>query len=105
MSSTMTRIIFRSAASIAGIVLCIGCTSTPTASQQYAAFGYMSPGPSANAEVIGVYENKMDCNEAAEGWMSRQVAGNPVYAECDEWDGVDPPRVDQSGLLIVPGTR
>ena len=53
--------------------------------------------------VIGVFEDRMNCNAAAEGWMSRQVAGNPVYAECEEWDGVDPPRTDASGLLIRPG--
>ena len=100
--STVTRYFYRSAASMAGIALCAGCATAP-ASQQYAAFGYMSPGPNGNAEVIGVYEDRMDCNAAAEGWMSRQVAGNPVYAECEEWDGVDPPRTDASGLLIRPG--
>lgn len=101
--SIMTHDFYRNAASIAGIVFCVGCASAPATPQQYAAFGYMSPGPNGNAEVIGVFETRTDCDAAAEGWMSRQVAGNPVYAECAEWDGVDPPRTDASGLLIVPG--
>ena len=101
--SIVARHLCRSAASVAGIFFCVSCVSAPAPSQQYAAFGYMSPGPTGNAEVIGVFENQTDCNTAAERWMSRQVAGNPVFAECNEWDGVDPPRTDSSGLLIRPG--
>lgn len=57
-----------------------GCVSTP--SQQWAAHGFLSPGATGDSELIGVFEKKMECEAAAEGWMSRQVVGNPVSAEC-----------------------
>ena len=40
------------------------------------------PGPSGEPEIIGVYDKEADCIAAGEAWMSRQVVGNPVYADC-----------------------
>lgn len=78
--STLKRCSSCVAAKVAGLLLCIGCTTTPN--QQWAAHGFLSPAPTGNSELIGVFENKTDCNAAAESWMSRQVVGNTVFAEC-----------------------
>ncbi|MEM8937347.1 MAG: hypothetical protein AAGC77_13165 [Pseudomonadota bacterium] len=48
----------------------------------WSAYGFMGPAPTGDAELIGTYFGKKACDAAAEEWMSTQVAGNPVYAEC-----------------------
>ncbi len=78
--SILKRYFSCAAAILAGTGLCISCATDPN--QQWAAHGYLSPAPTNNSEFIGVFENKIECNAAAEGWMSRQVVGNPVFAEC-----------------------
>lgn len=50
--------------------------------EQYAAHGYLTPGPTGESELIGVYESVSECRDAADAWASRQVVGNPVYADC-----------------------
>ena len=49
---------------------------------EWTAQGYLTPGPTGEPEIIGVYDNEADCVAAGEAWMSRQVVGNPVYADC-----------------------
>ena len=59
------------------------CASTEgVAVEEYAAYGYLSPAPTTKPELIGVFETVKECETAADGWASRQVVGNPVYAEC-----------------------
>lgn len=60
-------------------VLLISCAESPV---QYAAYGHLTPGPSPEPKLIGVYMTRSACNAAATDWMSRQVVGNPIYAEC-----------------------
>lgn len=60
-----------------------GCQSAFFAKdEEWAAHGFMGPVAVGNSELIGVYDKREDCARAAEDWMSRQVAGNPVFADC-----------------------
>lgn len=60
-----------------------GCQSALFAGgEEWAAHGFMGPAPVGESELIGVYDNPKDCDEAAKAWTERQVAGNPVSAEC-----------------------
>lgn len=49
---------------------------------EWTAQGWLTPGPSGEPEIIGVYASEAECRAAAQGWMSRQVVGNPVMADC-----------------------
>lgn len=49
---------------------------------QWAANGWLTPGPTSEPEVIGLYADKSECEKAVADWMSRQVVGNPVYGDC-----------------------
>ncbi len=54
----------------------------------WTAYGYLSPGANSEPEIIGEFDDLDACKEAADGWTSRQVVGNPVFAEClpvDRW--------------------
>lgn len=72
--------LFRSAISIAVLIAATACASASHV--EYAAYGYLTPGPSSEPELIGVFDTREACEAAGEAWMSRQVVGNPVYAEC-----------------------
>lgn len=63
-------------------IAALGACSTDSGSNEYAAYGYLSPGPDGEGELIGVFPTRDECETAADGWASRQVVGNPVYAEC-----------------------
>ncbi len=52
------------------------------ADEQWAAHGYLTPGPTSEPDIIGIYDTKSACNDAVEAWMSQQVVGNPVSGEC-----------------------
>lgn len=78
-ASSITRNIFRSAA-IFIVFVCSACASL--GKPQWAAHGYLTPGPTSNPEIIGLYDNERDCRAAADAWMGRQVVGNPIFAEC-----------------------
>ncbi len=58
------------------------CATQQRAVHEWTAQGYLSPGPAGEPEIIGVYDNEADCIAAGDAWMSRQVVGNPVYADC-----------------------
>ena len=49
---------------------------------EWTAFGYLTPTPTSEPRVIGVFKFKRDCLRSADAWMARQVVGNPVFAEC-----------------------
>jgi hypothetical protein len=68
----------------AGLALaaCATTQSGVAADEQWAAHGYLTPGPTSEPEIIGVYDSEGDCRAAVEGWMSRQVVGNPVSGDC-----------------------
>lgn len=72
--------LFRNAASMAGFVILSACASVSY--QEYAAYGYLTPGPTGEPELIGVFDSIGECEAAGEGWASRQVVGNPVFTEC-----------------------
>ncbi len=57
-------------------------TQTNANGSEFAAYGYLSPSPTSEGELIGVYSSRAECDKAGDGWMSRQVVGNPVRAEC-----------------------
>ena len=48
---------------------------------EWTAYGFIRPGDD-NPEMIGMYADRADCDEAVANWMSRQVVGNPVSGEC-----------------------
>ena len=72
------RNLFRTAIFSCAGVLVHACAAYP----QYAAHGYLSPGPTGEPELIGIYDSMGACQAAADAWASRQVVGNPVYSEC-----------------------
>jgi len=60
-----------------------GCAGVPAEpGENWAAHGFMAPGPFGESEIIGLYARRADCDRAARNWTERQVAGNPVFAEC-----------------------
>ena len=71
-------------AAIMGFAIIMGACASITAdeSEQWAANGYLTPGPTSNPELIGIFDNEGECRAAADAWMSRQVVGNPIFAEC-----------------------
>jgi len=74
---------FRVAAFITMMSIAAACSSLSKNSyQQWAAHGYLTPGPTSEPELIGVFDDLGECKAAADGWASRQVVGNPVFAEC-----------------------
>ncbi|MEM8772737.1 MAG: hypothetical protein AAGD92_13910 [Pseudomonadota bacterium] len=58
------------------------CATTSVASSEHAGYGFLSPDPDREPVLIGVYQSKKECSAAVQAWMSRQVVGNPVRAEC-----------------------
>ncbi|MCA8887904.1 MAG: hypothetical protein KDA46_03675 [Parvularculaceae bacterium] len=78
---TLRRLI--GAGAIAALLAACASTGGPVpANEQWAAHGYLTPGPTSEPEIIGVYDTERDCNDAVEAWMSQQVVGNPVSGEC-----------------------
>ncbi len=71
---------------VAAIALITGaasaCATQHGVVHEWTAQGYLTPGPTGEPEIIGIYDNEADCVAAGEAWMSRQVVGNPIYADC-----------------------
>ncbi|GAB4518410.1 MAG: hypothetical protein Kow00133_03460 [Amphiplicatus sp.] len=59
-----------------------GPERAPSPEPQWAANGWLTPGPTGEPEIIGLYVTRKQCEAAVEDWLSRQVVGNPVYGEC-----------------------
>jgi len=75
------RFAMRSA--LAAVGLLAGCAGVPAEpGENWAAHGFMAPGPVGESEIIGLYVDRGECERAARDWTERQVAGNPVFAEC-----------------------
>ena len=76
------------AAAIMLIVLATGCESVKSEpgedwrSEDWAAHGFMAPEPVGESEIIGLYADRRACERAAREWTERQVAGQPVFADC-----------------------
>lgn len=62
------------------LAACASVESEP--SEGWAAHGFMAPAPVGESEIIGLYVDRRACERAAEEWTERQVAGQPVFAEC-----------------------
>lgn len=73
---------FRSAAIVFAFGAASACATQHREVYEWTAQGYLSPGPTGEPDIIGIYDNEADCIAAGEAWMSRQVVGNPVYADC-----------------------
>ena len=56
--------------------------ATHSDSAGFDAYGYLSPSLTAEGAFIGNYPSRAECKAAGEAWMSQQVVGNPVRAEC-----------------------
>ncbi len=78
----MTQNLFRNAAIAFLFAAASACATQPAPVHEWTAQGYLTPGPSGNPEIIGLYASESECVAAGEAWMSRQVVGNPVYADC-----------------------
>lgn len=50
--------------------------------QRWVAKGWLSPTPQGEAEIIGEYSERAKCEAAVDDWLTHQVVGNPVHAEC-----------------------
>ncbi len=70
------------AALTAAVVAVASACSTLSAPAGFDAYGYLSPNPTADGEFIGNFPSRSECEAAGEAWMSQQVVGNPVHAEC-----------------------
>lgn len=66
----------------AALFACFITASACASYTQYAAYGYLTPGPTSEPEMIGVYDLLGQCEAAGKAWASRQVVGNPVFTEC-----------------------
>ncbi|WP_425408577.1 hypothetical protein [Hyphococcus sp.] len=80
-NSAQHGLFFRSAIIFAALAAS-ACATQPYAYEEWTALGYLSPAATGEPEIIGVYESKRECEDAGEAWMSRQVVGNPVSADC-----------------------
>lgn len=71
------------AALLAALAALAGCATGGAADKtDWAAHGYLTPGPNDDPEIIGSYSTEAECRAAVEAWMSRQVVGNPVSGDC-----------------------
>ena len=73
---------FRIAAICAVTIAASACATQHARVYEWTAQGYLAPGPTGNPEILGVFDNKADCIAAGEAWMSRQVVGHAIYADC-----------------------
>ena len=76
------RQFFRSATFFAFLLFTAACATGAPNEGNWAAHGYLTPGPTSEPEIIGVFKTRAECHAAGENWMSRQVVGNPVFADC-----------------------
>ncbi len=76
-------ILFRTATFIVLLVALSACaTIEGDGSEEFAAYGYLTPGPTSEPELIGLYPSMKQCKAAGKAWMSQQVVGNPIFSEC-----------------------
>jgi hypothetical protein len=65
-------------------LLCLtaACASNGDEESRWVAKGWLTPTPQGEAEVIGLYDSRDDCEAAIDDWLQSQVVGNPIHAEC-----------------------
>ena len=71
-------------ATIFAMLCAMSACATPFShgNDQWAAHGYLTPGPTSEPELIGVFVSEAECEAAADAWTRRQVVGNPIFADC-----------------------
>ncbi|MEQ1929536.1 MAG: hypothetical protein ABL957_03255 [Parvularculaceae bacterium] len=68
---------------LAGLVTLLGaCASDGGDAERWVAKGWLNPTPQGQAEIIGEFEDRADCEAAVDDWLQSQVVGNPIHAEC-----------------------
>ena len=78
----------RLSACVAALAMAGCATATDTesgvaqAEPQWAANGWLTPGPSGDPEIIGLFAEREECEAAVADWLARQVVGNPIHGEC-----------------------
>jgi hypothetical protein len=78
-----TTLLFRSATFMALLIAASACATTNSdRSEEFSAYGYLTPGPTSEPELIGLYPSMKECKAAGKAWMSQQVVGNPIFSEC-----------------------
>jgi hypothetical protein len=76
-------ILFRTATFMAVLIAASACATTDSdGSKEFAAYGYLTPGPTSEPELIGLYPSMKECKAAGKAWMSQQIVGNPIFSEC-----------------------
>ena len=78
---TQSQQILRAIA-VAMLAAASACATQGSSHEEWTAQGYLTPGPTSEPEIIGVYPTEAECVAAGNDWMSRQVVGSPVYADC-----------------------
>ncbi len=74
---------FRTATFAALLIAASACATTDhNGADEFAAYGYLTPGPTSEPELIGLYASMKECKAAGKAWMSQQVVGNPIFSEC-----------------------
>ncbi len=74
---------FRTATFMALLIAASACATTNTTlDDEFAAYGYLTPGPTSEPELIGIFASVKACKAAGKAWMSQQVVGNPIFSEC-----------------------
>ncbi len=80
---TQARLFLRAATFSLLCVFATACATSGDATfKEFAAYGYLTPGPTSEPELIGIYDSVEACEAAAKEWTMRQVVGNPIFAEC-----------------------
>ena len=84
MSGSKQRLIFLIGASAFVVSACatVSNDASEDALPHWSGNGYLSPGPTGEPELIGLFVTKSECQAAIGDWKSRQVVGNPIFAEC-----------------------
>lgn len=71
-------------ASVAGCIAAsvfVACSGAPK-ELRYIAKGWLSPTPQGEAEIIGEFADRADCEAAIDEWLQSQVVGASIHAEC-----------------------
>lgn len=63
-----------------GAAACAG--NGAPAETPYVARGWFAQTPQGEAEIIGEFADRADCEAAVDDWLSRQLVGASVHGEC-----------------------
>ncbi|MGE0409266.1 MAG: hypothetical protein AB7P23_08395 [Amphiplicatus sp.] len=59
-----------------------GNRDVPPPAPNWAANGWLSPGRTGDPEIIGLFTERAECEQAVADWLARQVVGNPIDGAC-----------------------